>query len=85
MKASPLARYKKAVRAAHKYADHDADEDLKYFDPKSYKRELKREEKWEELAAKAEEILEELSPEEEEKAIDWLYEHDLFGYHCDVA
>lgn len=82
---SLLAKYKKAVRAAHKYVDADAHEDLEWLDPKAYKRELKREAKWRELADKAEEILELLSEEEDKLAVDWLYEHDLFGYHSDVA
>ncbi len=80
-----LTRYKKAVRAANKYVGAEARETLKWVDPKAYKRELKLEAKWDEFSSKALEILEELTSEEEEKAIDWLAENSFYGYHDEVC
>lgn len=80
---SNLTKYKKAVRAANKYVAF-AETD-RYMNPRGYKAAMKHEQKFEELSDKAEAILEELTPEEEKQAIDWLAEHSLYGYHEEVC
>ena len=82
-KPSNLTRYKKAVRAAHKYIDvQDTDE---WSNPSGYKSAKKHENKWDELSEKAQDILEQLTQAEEQQAIDWLAEHSLYGYHEEVC
>lgn len=86
MKASNLTRYKKAVRAAHKYYDADDASDVDQFaNPAAYKLALKLEAKWDELSEKASAILEELTLQEEQQAIDWLAENSFYGYHEEVC
>lgn len=84
-KTSKLTLYKKAVRAAHKYYDVEADEEDQWDNPKAYKAARKLEARWQKLRDKSEAILEELTPQEEEQAIDWLAEHSLYGYHEEVC
>ena len=80
---SLLAKYKKAVRAAAKYID--VPEAHEWLPAKEIRRIEKLEAKYDELHEKSLYILDELSPEDELKAIDWLAEEELYGFHDKVC
>ena len=78
-----LGRYKKAVRAASKYtAVADTD---RYTNPQGYKAALRHEQRFADLCEKADAILQELTPQEEAEAIDWLGQNSFYGFHDAVC
>lgn len=77
---SNLTKYKKAVKAAHRYHEPAA-----RVYPYKERKQDKHEEKWNELFDKAVAIEETLTEDEEEKAIEWLAANSLYGYHDDVC
>lgn len=78
-----LTRYKKAVRAAHRYNDpKEADEFSTANEVKAIER---HEQKFDALLEKTYEIFESLTSDEELRAIEWLAENSLYGYHNEVC
>ena len=78
-----ITKYKKAVRAAHKYnCPQEADE---WSNPSGFKAAAKHEAKWESLLAKCEAIEEELTEDERDVAIEGLSENSLYGYMDEVC